>query len=412
MKPAPLEPGLLRVIQILMLLQVFGLPLVRRQVGAGMGVEVSLLPWLFITAPVPLFLVLYAWHPWWRRTLGRAFLPLLLVIQATNMLVDKYLTLAWVVPPPQQELEALLLVVRLWFLLHMLTLLVAWQYSLAWVLATALLLSFGDAVLTLPFVATSSPFYPLLFLLFLARAGTVTWVAVMVGWLVGRLRAQRRAVIELNQQLAHYAATAEQLAVSQERNRLARELHDTLAHSLSGVSVQLEAAQALWERDDTAARKMVDQALGSTRHGLAEARRALRALRASPLDDLGLGLAVGTLAESVAARANLRLTLAVPGHLEPLPPEVEQAVYRIAQEVLSNVARHAEASQVSVTLARHNGQITLTIHDDGRGFDPTDVEEGHYGLRGLCERAAMLGGTLVIDSHPQQGTTVTLEVGG
>ena len=187
MKPATLEPGLLRVIQILMLLQILGLPLVRRQVGAGMGVEVPLLPWLFVTVPVPLFLVLYAWHPWWRRTLGRAFLPLLLVIAATNMLVDKYLTLAWVVPP-QQEIEALLLVVRLWFLLHMITLLVAWQYSLAWATATALLLSFGDAVLTLPFVAASSPFYPLLFLLFLARAGTVTWVAVMVG-VVGRAAA-------------------------------------------------------------------------------------------------------------------------------------------------------------------------------------------------------------------------------
>ena len=200
--------------------------------------------------------------------------------------------------------------------------------------------------------------------------------------------------------------------MSQERNRLARELHDTLAHSLSGVSVQLEAAQALWERDDTAARKMVDQALHSTRQGLAEARRALQALRASSLDDLGLGLAVCTLAKSVAARANLRLTLDVPGHLEPLTPEVEQAVYRVAQEVLSNVARHADASQVSVALARHNGQITLTIRDDGRGFDPAEVEEGHYGLRGLRERAAMLGGTLVIDSHQQQGTTVTLAVGG
>src|SRR6476619_2015032 len=85
MKPATLEPGLLRVIQILMLLQVLGLPLSRRQVGAIMGVEVPLLPWLLVTMPVPLFLVLYSWHPWPRRTLGRAFLPLLLVIEATNM---------------------------------------------------------------------------------------------------------------------------------------------------------------------------------------------------------------------------------------------------------------------------------------------------------------------------------------
>src|SRR5689334_21562613 len=132
MKPAPLEPGLLRVIQFLTVLQVLGLPLLRRQVGAGMGVTVPLLPWLLVTVPVPLLLVLYAWHPWWPRTLGRAFLPPLLVLASTNMLVDKFLTLAWLVPPPQQELEALLLVVRLWFLLHMITLLVAWQYSLAW----------------------------------------------------------------------------------------------------------------------------------------------------------------------------------------------------------------------------------------------------------------------------------------
>jgi signal transduction histidine kinase len=248
-------------------------------------------------------------------------------------------------------------------------------------------------------------------LLFAGRTFAVTAIALGVGWLMQRQRAQQRALAAANQQLAHYAATTEQLAVSQERNRLARELHDTLAHSLSGVTVQLEAVQALWEVDPTGARTMLDQALRSTRSGLSEARRALHALRAQPLEDVGLALAVRTLAESVATRAGLTLAVTVPKQLDQLAPDVEQCVYRVAQEALTNVARHAEARALQVVLACENGCLLLTIADDGRGFDPSSVNGAHFGLQGLRERAELIGGRLEVESRPQQGTTVRLAIG-
>jgi signal transduction histidine kinase len=157
------------------------------------------------------------------------------------------------------------------------------------------------------------------------------------------------------------------LAVTQERNRLARELHDTLAHSLSAVAVQIEAAQALSEVDAAAGHKMLEQALQTTRGGLTDARRSLHALRSSPLEDLGLALALRDLAESVAARAGLKLDLQISPNLENLRPEIEQCLYRVAQEALTNVARHARAGSVRVALAGENGQVRLAVSDDGCG---------------------------------------------
>jgi two-component system sensor histidine kinase UhpB len=176
------------------------------------------------------------------------------------------------------------------------------------------------------------------------------------------------------------------------------------------VSVQLEAADALWDGNAPAARRMLDHALASTRSGLTEARRALHALRASPLDDLGLPRAVTSLAESVAARANLTLDLDVESGLVKLAPEVEQCVYRVAQEGLTNVARHAEAKAVRVALAEDAGRVALTVADDGRGFDVAGVNGAHYGLRGLRERAEMVGATLEVDSAARRGTVIRLMV--
>src|SRR5262249_38492075 len=151
--------------------------------------------------------------------------------------------------PPQRALEDLLLLVRLWFIFHMLTVLVAWQYGPRWGVLAALALALADGLLSRPFVPASDPLFRLFVFLQGARAAAVAVVALGVGWLLQRQRAQRQALALANRKLAHFAATAERLAVTQERNRLARELHDTLAHSLSAVAVQLEAVHALWEAD-------------------------------------------------------------------------------------------------------------------------------------------------------------------
>jgi signal transduction histidine kinase len=209
----------------------------------------------------------------------------------------------------------------------------------------------------------------------------------------------------------------EELTISRERNRLARELHDTLAHSLSAVAVELEAIRSLWHRDPEAAQSMLDKADETTRRGLTEARRALRALRASPLRDLGLLLALQELAEEAADRAGAALDLRVPGQIVGhLTPPVEQGVYRIAQETLDNVARHAQARLIVFRLEQTSDTLELTVEDDGLGIDVTAIQaseadgQDHLGIHGMKERATLIGGHLEIRSRAGQGTRVHLTV--
>jgi signal transduction histidine kinase len=236
-----------------------------------------------------------------------------------------------------------------------------------------------------------------------------------VGFIIVRLthaqRQQRRELADKNAQLMHYATTLEQLAISRERNRLARELHDTLAHTLSAVNVQLSALEVLWDSDPDAARDRLQQTRELTRDGLSEARRSLHALRASPLEDLGLTLAIERQAQQTVERAGLQLRLDLPRALNGLRPEIEQNVYRIAEEAMNNVARHAQATHILVSLRRDGDQVRLVVRDDGLGFDAAGGEpNGHYGLTGMQERAMLVDGDLEIHSEPGRGTQIKLTV--
>jgi signal transduction histidine kinase len=236
----------------------------------------------------------------------------------------------------------------------------------------------------------------------------------LIGYIVNRTvtaqREQRQALAAANAQLAQHAATLEQLTLSRERNRLARELHDTLAHTLSAVSVQLEAVDSAWHVQPEKARELLLKSLAQTRSGLTETRRALQSLRAAPLDDLGLALAIRTLAESTAKRGGFALQLDL-DEVEPLTPELEQQIYRIAQEALANVFKHSGARTVAVGLSRAKGQLTLTIEDDGRGFVVEAVQgNGHYGLRGMQERADLIDGVLEFTRGKPHGTVVRLRI--
>lgn len=247
----------------------------------------------------------------------------------------------------------------------------------------------------------------------LPEMGLRTMTFLFIGYLVGRLasaqRAQRDALAQANARLVHYSTTIEKLVLSQERNRLARELHDTLAHSLSEIAVQLEALKTIWRKDPARAQDLLDQTLATARSGLQEARRAIQALRAAPLDDLGLVLAIRELAETAAARANLTLQFRAPESIHDLPPEVEQCFYRVAQEAIANAVEHSQADHLCVELEHRNGQLTLVITDDGCGFDPAHLPvNGHFGLRGMRERAEMIDATLSIRSAPGEGTQIHL----
>ncbi|MHC1782292.1 MAG: sensor histidine kinase [Anaerolineaceae bacterium] len=225
------------------------------------------------------------------------------------------------------------------------------------------------------------------------------------------LHHQQESLKNTNRSLSHYSAALENLTVSRERNRVSRELHDTVVHSLSGLSVQLETARAYRDVDPGTAWNLLDQSLETTRQGLAETRRVLKALRATPLEDLGLTQALRSLAEDAARRGKLKLDLTMPSGEEPLPPDVEQCLYRTAQEAIENVLHHAGAKHLSLGLALDNGAILLTVADDGAGFDPNETPtSGHYGLAGMKERADLAGGRLTVKSKPGEGTTVRLAI--
>lgn len=224
-------------------------------------------------------------------------------------------------------------------------------------------------------------------------------------------REQRQALADANSQLADYAATVEQLTLSRERNRLARELHDTLAHTLSGVSVQLEAVDSAWESAPDKARELLHKSLAQTRSGLTETRRALQALRASPLEDLGLTLAIRNLATTTAKRAGFTVELDIAESIDQLSMDVEQGVYRIVQEALENTISHANANTVRISLFEQEQDIVLEITDDGRGFDVNATSSnGHYGLQGMRERATMMNGELIVQSQPKEGTELRLTI--
>jgi signal transduction histidine kinase len=285
--------------------------------------------------------------------------------------------------------------------------LIAWQYR--W--KQVVLFSVGTTALVILLLIGQ----PAGFLNMLAITAVQMMSFLIIGYstcaVMDKLRAQSMALEQANTQLRHYAATLEKLAISRERNRVARELHDTLAHTLSGLTVQLEATKAYWDVDPQAARAMVETALGTTRDGLHETRRALKALRASPLEDLGLRVALCSMAASATEAANLRLDCAVAENLPILAPDVEQCIYRIAQEAVTNAARYAGADTLTLTLSCADGRLTLRVQDNGRGFDvKRATAPGSFGISGMYERAALAGGSLSVVSAPGQGATVSFHL--
>jgi signal transduction histidine kinase len=247
---------------------------------------------------------------------------------------------------------------------------------------------------------------PLFFAQSLARIALLYLVPLIVSLLAERERQQHAQLETAHQRLRRHAATVEQLAISRERNRLARELHDTLAHSLSALTIQLEALRTLLSNDPAGAEKCVDELTALARRGLEESRQAIQALRTDPVETLGLESALRDELQALRARTGIQANLSVAGEESDLTVKEAQALFRIAEEALTNVERHAAAQQVAVRLACGADRIDLVIHDDGIGFDPAAVGPEHYGLTGMHERAVMIGATLKVNSHPGGGTDV------
>ena len=214
-------------------------------------------------------------------------------------------------------------------------------------------------------------------------------------------------------QLQTYTAQAEQLAVSQERNRLAREMHDSLGHRLTVAVVQLEGAQRLIGTDPDRAGQVILSMRAQLKDALAELRQMLGALRTetavSPTVDTDLRTAVVDLVHTFQSATGLPIQLSLPDQLPPLTEHQHRTLFRAAQESLTNVQRHAQASQAWITLSRQNSILLLTTEDDGQGF-PEMVEDGRFGLRGLSERATQLGGDISLLASQHGGAKLQLRL--
>jgi len=289
---------------------------------------------------------------------------------------------------------------------------IAWQFSMREVIIYCVaIVFFESAPLAFPPKKENDPLFPMInFLSDIARSLTM----LIVGWIMHQLvkvqRDQQLQLLEANKKLRNYALTNEKLAQTQERNRLARELHDTLAHTLSSVSVQLEATKALFDRDPVRSKKILDETLTNTKNGLIETRRTLIDLRASALESYGLAQAIRNLGTSTAERGGFEITFNLEKELDVIPDDIAHSLYRTVQEALENVLRHANATQVAITLKPTDGAIRLEISDDGHGFITAEVNDQKLGIRGMQERIEMLGGKFEIRSSEQTGTTILVEL--
>ena len=351
-----------------------------------------------------------AYWKWAQERLKKAFIPVIVVIITVmpfivNQITGRISPLGPRFGTPEGSVLAMLPFMFIGLLL------VAWQYKWQYVLVVILGITALNVGMTLTSNGPGSQPFQGTLVVVLIQAVVFLALGVSISFLMSRLRAQQGSLEAANLRLTHHASTLEQLATSRERNRLALELHDTLAHTLSGLSVQLETLKAYWDVDREAAHKILEQSIKSTHSGLEETRRTLKALRASPLDDLGLPAALKKMAEDAAARGGFMLDMPDINSLPPLSPDIEQCIYRVTQEAVTNALKHAGPKKLTVKLEPSGEKVILVVRDDGRGFDIKKVTEaGHFGLAGMQERAKILGGTLDVTSSPGEGTTVQLTI--
>ncbi len=409
MSETRLEPGLIRVFRWfawLRLLSLAMIPLIGLRASFRQDFVFDITIPVIITVLNILMLLVFLYAPGLERKLGRYYFPVAIFIASAAILLEQYLLLNhstyWLQYP----------------FLFVLLILVAWQYRFRDVVFFSI--GIAAAEIILGFIYPGKSVFPVSApeIQRMVSVGLVfsrTIIFLVLGYVVTALmkaqREQRRALADAHQKLVQHASTLEQLTISRERNRISRELHDTLAHTLSALTVQIEALLTVWQPIPEKPAQMLEQILATTRTGLDETRRSLSALRASPLEELGLGLAVRTMAEDFAARYEINVNLNINENLEDLTPDIEHCFYRVAQEALENIAVHANAKQVKLELIHQSNGVILIVEDDGCGFDvhsDTIDYQGRFGVEGMHERAELIGADLTIDSGAGKGTRLRL----
>ena len=398
----PTEPGLIKLFRYFAVIGVL-------YFFARWVYEMSLNENQIIITQVTIFLLVHALLlvylliTWLERQMKEYYLPFILVVYTVAMALG---SMAYLYVPDRTIIGFITSSFGLVPILIVPLVFIAWQYDYKHVLVYTVFTNIADLAIAMLIVKRVTIENLPMLSMPVIRGFAFMMVGFVVSQLSGNSRRQKHRLLLANMQMSQYSNTLEHLATSRERNRLARELHDTTAHTLSGISVNLEALKTIAPKNNPEMTEMIESSLSAARTGLSETRRALHDLRAQPLEDLGLELALKQLVDSAIERADLKAMVDIDSPLH-LPPNVEQVFYRVAQEALENVVRHANATQLIFTLHQKDDALELIIFDNGQGFGEK-VEEGHYGMRGMRERALTIGATLTIISHPGKHTQVGL----
>lgn len=224
-----------------------------------------------------------------------------------------------------------------------------------------------------------------------------------------KAEALTRDLEEANRQLGEYAVQAEELATTQERNRIAREIHDNLGHYLTVVNVQLEAAKTVMDIKPEKAKDAINKAQNLAQEGLQAVRQSVSSLREDPLSNRPLPDAIQKLIDENQA-SGITTELTIKQTPRPLSPNTSLTLYRVVQEGLTNIRKHAQASKVDVVVDYSAAdQIQLAVRDNGKGSEQTG---SGFGLLGIRERIHILGGRMEVESQPDQGFNLTVSVPG
>ncbi|MGD8457738.1 MAG: sensor histidine kinase [Anaerolineales bacterium] len=344
---------------------------------------------------------------WFRRKLGRIYLPIAVIFATATPIFSN---LIYLVSP--DTIGFSFIISRSWLLFPILLIplvIIAWQYP--YIYSILYIVIVGAVELSVLFSFLKNINFTTLPILGvpIIQGFAFGIVSNIIDEIVNEQRVQKKRLIKANVALSEYADTMEQLAITRERNRLARELHDTLAHTLSGLSVNLEAIKIMLNSDQSGIQTMLDHALENTRVGLDETRRTLRDLRPKSLEDLGLRLSLIELVEDAAQRGEFTIDLVLSDDIPHFSFDAEKAIFRIVQEAFQNIVLHSNAKKVWVESKRKENVFCLSIRDDGKGFS-TDVMNSneHFGIPGMIERAEISGGKLDVESKMGEGTIIHL----
>lgn len=279
-----------------------------------------------------------------------------------------------------------------------------WMALLMGIVTTIYFLTaYGNAWLT-----SFAPSGVILWMFFIAVIG----ISVLGYWLsqvIDQSYSRHELIQQLQQTRAELATSERNAGMLKERQRLAHEIHDTLAQGFTSIVMHLEAADQVLQTDTNTAQQHLDYARNMARHSLDQARRVINDLRPQPLEDSSLIDALERLHEEFAQRTDVQTSFNVTGEPEPLHPHIEVTLLRATQEALNNISKHAQASETNITLSFMGDLVMLDVQDNGVGMCVDDAHQG-YGLTAMRQRVAEFSGAVELESAENEGTTLVVSV--